>query len=307
MAQLPTESIDPYVTRLRQRADYCRFENKVDENTRDQVIEKCLSNRLRAKLLEKGAGLTLAQLQSMARAMEASIAQADSIASSNTTQEENRIHSKREKPKQPRNRDTKGEKRCYRCDNLGHLSSDEKCPARGKKCNKCHGVGHFAKCCKSKKTPKAGKQAANFVETEEEFGFVVTGKIEPEITLSVGGIPNIKFIIDSGASCNVIDRQLWEMLKANKVKCESQKCHKKLFTYGSTEPLKIAGTFTACIQCGKQSQNAEFTVIEGKGQALLGRDTATQLGVLTITDPSSPSVNLVDEKTTCNRLFETYE
>eukprot|EP00794_Sanderia_malayensis_P004282 gene4282-4850_t len=303
MAQLPTESIDQYVRRLRQRADYCQFENKVDENIRHQVIEKCLSNRLRAKLLEKGAGLTLAQLQSMARAMEASIAQADSIASSNTTQEVNRIHSKREKPKQPRNRDTKGEKRCYRCDNLGHLSSDEKCPARGKKCNKCHGVGHFAKCCKSKKTPKAGKQAANFVETEEEFAFVVTGKIEPEITLNVGGIPNIKFIIDSGASCNVIDRQLWEMLKANKVKCETQKCHKKLFTYGSTEPLKIAGTFTACIQCGKQSQNAEFTVIEGKGQALLGRDTATQLGVLTITDPSSPSVNprIQDKGLTLNK------
>ena len=84
MAQLPTESIDQYVTRLRQRADYCQFEEKIDENISDQVIEKCLSNGLRTKLIEKGAGLTLSQLQMMARAMEVSTKQADSIASSNT-------------------------------------------------------------------------------------------------------------------------------------------------------------------------------------------------------------------------------
>ena len=76
MAQLPNESIDQYVTRLRQKADYCQFEEKIDENIRDQVIEKCLSNGLRTKLLEKGAGLTLSQLQMMARAIEVSTKQA---------------------------------------------------------------------------------------------------------------------------------------------------------------------------------------------------------------------------------------
>ena len=75
MQQLSTESTDQYVTRLRQRADLCQFEDKTDENIRDQVIEKCLSNRLRTKLLEKGAGLD--QLQMIARAMEVSTAQAE--------------------------------------------------------------------------------------------------------------------------------------------------------------------------------------------------------------------------------------
>ena len=110
MAQLPTESIDQYVTRLRQKADYCQFEEKIDENIRDQVIEKSLSNGLRTKLLEKGAGLTLSQLQMMARAMEVSTKQADSIASSNTTHEVNRVQHQREKPKQQRNlRSKKGD------------------------------------------------------------------------------------------------------------------------------------------------------------------------------------------------------
>lgn len=255
MVQLPTESIDQYVTRLRQKADYCQFGDNIDENIRDQVIEKCLSNRLRTKLLEKGAGLILSQLQTVARAMETSTTQAESIASSNTAHEVNRVQHRREKRKQQRNQTSKDqEKRCYRCDSLGHLSSDEKCPARGKKCNKCHGTGHFAKCCKIKKQhkdqkPKGGKYSANLVETadndDEEFAFVVTGDVHPKLVLNIGGIPNVKFIIDSGASCNVIDRQLCETLKERKVKCVSSRCQKKLFAYGSTEPLKVAGSFTA--------------------------------------------------------------
>ena len=45
MEQLPDESIDQYVTRLLQKADYCQFGDNRDENVQDQVIEKCSSNR----------------------------------------------------------------------------------------------------------------------------------------------------------------------------------------------------------------------------------------------------------------------
>ena len=48
------------------------------------------------------------------------------------------------------------------------------------------------------------------------------GKAQPELVLDVGGVPRVKFIIDSGASCNVIDRELWETLKESKVKCLSR-------------------------------------------------------------------------------------
>ena len=39
MAQLPTESVDQFITRLRERAEYCEFGDTKDENIRDQVIE----------------------------------------------------------------------------------------------------------------------------------------------------------------------------------------------------------------------------------------------------------------------------
>ena len=83
MAQLPTESIDQFITRLRERAEYCEFGDAKDVNIRDQVIEKCMSSHLRRKLLEKGRGLTVEQLQNTARSMEASDRQAGAIENPN--------------------------------------------------------------------------------------------------------------------------------------------------------------------------------------------------------------------------------
>ena len=44
--------------------------------------------------------------------------------------------------------------------------------------------------------------------------------------------------------------------------------------------MKTAGCFVATVTVRNVTVEAEFTVIEGKGQALLGRETATQLNVL---------------------------
>lgn len=72
-------------------------------------------------------------------------------------------------------------------------------------------------------------------------------------------------IIDSGATCNLISRLEWERLKKAKVMCDSRKCTKKLFAYGSKKPLDVM---------------TEFIVVEGHGQNLLGKETALFLNVL---------------------------
>jgi hypothetical protein len=78
-------------------------------------------------------------------------------------------------------------------------------------------------------------------------------------------------IIDSGATCNIIDQNLWEHLKLENIRCESTKCKPNVYPYGSEEPLPVLGKFTANVTVGKTSlNNVEFIVIEGSGQALLG-------------------------------------
>ena len=46
MKQLSDETIDQFITRLRQKADFCEFGDRLAENIRDQVIERCISYHL---------------------------------------------------------------------------------------------------------------------------------------------------------------------------------------------------------------------------------------------------------------------
>lgn len=103
-------------------------------------------------------------------------------------------------------------------------------------------------------------------------------------------------LIDSGASSNVIDKGTWEELKSQRIECKSRKCEKKLYAYGSSVPLKVIGCFETKVVLGDSVCEAEFVVIEGKGQPLLGRSTAIELGVLQIGSPiNSVSSDIVEE------------
>ena len=53
MTQNSDETVDQYITRLRQRVEFCKFGDQANEQIRDQVIEKCVSHHLRRKLLER--------------------------------------------------------------------------------------------------------------------------------------------------------------------------------------------------------------------------------------------------------------
>ena len=146
ITKLPTESVDQFVKRLREKADCCEFGETAGENIRDQVIEKCLSNRLRRKLLERGRNLTLNDLQTIARAMEASDRQPGNMENSNQAKSGlNAIQGKQER-------------RRLRCNNTGHMQDDKRRPSRNKECLKCHKVGHFAKCCKTEETKSPQKK-----------------------------------------------------------------------------------------------------------------------------------------------------
>ena len=59
MHQEENETIDQFVAKLRRQADLCEFGTDMDNQIRDQVVDKCKSQHLRKKLLEKGTTLTL--------------------------------------------------------------------------------------------------------------------------------------------------------------------------------------------------------------------------------------------------------
>lgn len=101
------------------------------------------------------------------------------------------------------------------------------------------------------------------------------------IAFSVGNV-NLNMLIDLGASSNI--ERTWAMLKANRIACESRvpQAECKLYAYSSSEPLPVKGIFTCQVGIGGRSTQAEFIVIRGQGEPLLGKETAIELGVLKI-------------------------
>ncbi|XP_052776899.1 uncharacterized protein LOC128214457 [Mya arenaria] len=180
------------------------------------------------------------------------------------------------------------------CGYEGHIKTDPKCPAKGKKCRKCKKENHFEKCCKSKpfgKPNQSRREKIRAVDIDEndssdDYVFNVSSQyMKGDIHVDIGGI-TIPVIIDSGATVNIIDRKMWEYMKERKVKCNSKLTNKKVYAYGNDKPLTVAGSFTADVTVSNKTVNAEFIVVEENGQALLGKTTAVELDILHIEMPS---------------------
>ena len=147
--------------------------------------------------------------------------------------------------------------------------------------------------------PNKGRSNVNSID-DDEYAFTVGGGNTGEtINVLAGGI-SVRMLIDSGARTYVIDNGIWEELESQKFECNSRKCEKKLYAYGSTVPLKVIGWFEARVVLGDRVCGAEFVAIEGKGQPLLGRSTSSELGVLQIGSLiNSISSDIVEEFKDC--------
>ena len=249
--------------------------------------------------MEKGQALTLQQLQEIARTFEAVKRQTKRMGPSSDAHV-NRVEDGRSRKSEGGKGDkSKRGNECSRCGRQGHFARDPKCPAKDKECSKCHKKGHFAAVCKTK-GKDFGKHKVSYVNEhgnneDDEYAFNITDETETgKITVTVGGVP-VDMLIDSGASTNVINRSRWEELKKKHIKCVSTRAAKKLYAYGATTPLQVIGTFTADVSVAGRCISSEFAVIEGKGEPLLGRKSAIELGVLKLHIPEKP-VNSVTVK-----------
>lgn len=156
MKQEPSEIIESYVIRLRVQANRCDFGELLDENMRDQFIAGCNSISLRQRVLQKGM-LKLEEIITMAKSMETAAEQEKAFRTAETKNIQpeavNRIGTDKEsKEKAAKNGHfaESGNIECGRCGRRGHRGSDDKCPAKGKKCFRCDGLNHFSKKCRSR-------------------------------------------------------------------------------------------------------------------------------------------------------------
>lgn len=293
LQQKPGETVQQFATRLRQAVRDCAYGGDADNQVRDAILSRGTSEYLRRKLLEEGHGLTLARTLVLGAQCESIELQMASMSGAQNPETVNRVDFKGKKGKHG-NRNVKGKAKnddsndgkCHRCGNSDHWAKDPKCPARGATCHTCQGKNHYSKMCRTK-GGKAKQKVNNVDEQTDEksdFAFAVNDNNMPDrLNFCVGGV-NVKMLIDSGATSNVMGENVWEKLKTEHIKCKSYvpKIERKLYSYCSSEPLAVKGAFTCDVSIGKKTERAEFIVVRGKGEPLLGRETAMQLGVLRI-------------------------
>ena len=118
-SQKRDETVDQFVTRLRQKAKTCSFDN-LKERIVEQVIEQRASERLRLKFLKAGKTLTLQTLQEMARIDEAAQMQASAISNhQEDRQTVNKLSRFSSHSSDKNQRSTVTSRKCYRCGKVG--------------------------------------------------------------------------------------------------------------------------------------------------------------------------------------------
>ncbi|XP_063363596.1 uncharacterized protein K02A2.6-like [Cydia amplana] len=134
----------------------------------------------------------------------------------------------------------------------------------------------------------------NCVDDEDvEYVFNVNNDNDPSIKCKIGGVYT-DLLVDSGCKPNLITVETWEKLKKDNAKVykQVQRPTKRLIPYGTDTPLKVEGSFEAAVTAGVREIHATFYVINGGTRDLLGRDSATELGVLKV----GVGINQVDTK-----------
>lgn len=297
-AQGPKETIDSYVTELKNKAKDCGFAQLHDELIKDRIVCGITSDTVRARLLRE-TNLDLARAVDICRASELTQSHMKAL-HEEADVAVNKVNVTRKKPeRQARVKQERENEECTRC---GYTHEPRKCPAYGKICNDCQGKNHFSRMCKSKKqktsfkSRKSEKKVHEMREEEnEDSDELFLGSIEvmqayvvPVDTVSMQQesqkwkqelkindcMLNLK--LDTGAECNVLSVKDFRKV-ANERALLKSSC--KLVTYSGHTMEPKGKAILKCDYKGNEC-HLEFQVVERDSPAILGRDACSRLGLV---------------------------
>lgn len=319
--QKVNQSLDDFVTELRQLAKYCDFLN-TDEEILSQVIQHCKSSRLRKRalrepdkslkeILELGRSLEMVDKQAAAIEDEAVNTIKNPRFQKQTTNRKPDMHkstptSRNANAKKTTQTPQKPPNACLRCG--GKYPHETTCPAMGKICNYCKKPNHFKSVCfklKRKDQVKLLSQdnpemTESNDESDDDYCYSIRNVINnikttlPEVSLKLDNV-KASLLIDTGSTVNVIDEKMYNQLGKPKLQKGTKP---SLYPYGNNSPLHVLGQCEIVLETKTQLQCHKFYVTKGNYGSLIGYPTAKALNLVKIIQ------NINDPTTKYPKLFE---
>jgi hypothetical protein len=185
---------------------------------------------------------------------------------------------------------------CRNCG--GHFPHKQVCPAKDKDCRACGKRGHFARVCRTNppKSKPVNAVAQSFDKNRpnddeaDEYEYVYTvnksSNGPPTCLIEIEG-QRLNIMIDTGASVDLIDETTYRKINRHGER-RLEKAERHIYSYGSSAPLPVLGTFIATIKTPDMSTVAKLHVVKESFGNLLSFVPAKQLNLVQV------SVNAVD-------------
>ncbi|UYV70129.1 K02A2.6-like [Cordylochernes scorpioides] len=274
--QMPNETISEFITALKKIAEKCEFP-VVEDRLRDALVCGILNEEIQSMLLMNSM-LTFRVAQEMALAHEAAVRNVAEI-KDGKPQEEINVMGRAVKVRRRNEKIFK----CFRCGYTNHR--EEQCFFKEKRCFKCQKLGHISRVCKNGNWRSDRNNNCSIdEEAEATNGLFNINQVKDTsnmrnymvIVRTSGRVMNM--LIDSGTRKNIISEKTYIRTWVKSERPRIEKDSTKLVQW-NRQRLSILGKIKADVKVNKRSITMEFLVIEGPGPNLIGREAFDQIGI----------------------------
>ncbi|XP_024876805.1 uncharacterized protein K02A2.6-like, partial [Temnothorax curvispinosus] len=329
--QQPGQTLEQFITELKQRAMKCKLGELQDSLIKTMIICGVNNSTIREQLLQKDE-LTLDKAIEQCLIIEMSKARSDAIEGAQTNGNSvDAINRRRNQGSHQGGMSPAGKQRpttttgggnskqtkmitdCTKC---GRSHAINKCPAFGKKCNACQIKNHFAsKCLKNKDKVSKAENKVHKVEVGNAEDYMFVGSIDVDTVDSKDMVlmnewstsikirdKEINFKMDTGSRVNTLPLKTYNELGFPKNVLKRTDVVLSAYT---GDLLKVVGNCVIPCVVGRKNYNLQFFVIDTDKKPLLGLLTLIKLNLVQRID-AVDSVNLNYKKLISDnkQLFE---